>query len=151
MAAQTIQYPLTKFHFKVDLGDNKGDLSFQEVTGLEMTREKAEYRGGMDQSFIKQQIPGMKTFGELTLKRGTFAGNNDFFEWWNGSAQDKAPSRQNLNIRLLNAAGNAVMTWKVANAFPTKVTSTDLNAQNNEIAIETLVLAHEGIELEANK
>lgn len=145
MANQINDYPLTKFYFSVDIGQNL-KMSFQEVTGLEMTRDKAEYRGGMDTGFVKRQIPGMKTFGELTLKRGTTANNDDFFRWWNGE-NGLEPQRLDLSISLLDAKGDPAMTWVVRNAFPTKVTSTDLNAQNNEIAIETLVLAHEGITL----
>jgi phage tail-like protein len=139
-------YPLTKFHFRVNWGEE--DISFQEVTGLELTREIVEYRGGLDPSFIKQCIPGMKSFGELTLKRGTFTGNNDFFQWWNGqtnSENNGMPERRTVTISLLNSAQKAVMTWTIDRALPTKVTSTDLNAESNEIAIETLVLKHEGL------
>jgi len=143
MANTINEYPLTKFHFEVSWGS--GNMSFQEITGLEMTREKTEYRGGLDPGFVKQQIPGMKTFGALTLKRGTFAGENDFFEWWNG---DPMPERRNLTISLLNTSGTPVVTWKIARAFPTKVTGTDLNAGNNEVAIESIELAHEGIVIE---
>ena len=119
MANQINEYPLTKFYFRVNWGD--GDLSFQEVTGLDMTREKAEYRGALDPGFTKQQIPGMKSFGELTLKRGTFAGDNDFFDWWNGTESDPMPERRNITISLLNATGKPVVTWEISNAFPTKV------------------------------
>ena len=149
MATQNKAYPLTKFHFSVDWGD--GPMSFQEVTGLEMTREKAEYRGGLDKGFAKGQIPAMKTFGELTLKKGTFAGDNVFFDWWNGKGtEDGMPQRKQIIIQLKNPKGDSVMTWNVTDAFPTKVTSTELNAENNELAIETLVLVHEGISIEAN-
>lgn len=147
MASSINDYPLTKFYFSVDIKDSEINMSFQEVTGLEMTRDKAEYRGGLDKGFVKRQIPGMKTFGELTLKRGTTANNNQFFQWWEGTDNGLAPERRNLEIKLLNPKDEPVMIWSVRNAFPTKVTSTDLNAQNNEVAIETLVLAHEGIEI----
>ena len=143
MAENSNNYPLTKFHFQVDWGG--GNTSFQEVTGLEMTREKAEYRGGRDPEFVKQQIPGMKTFGALTLKRGTFSGDNDFFIWWEG---DPMPQKRNVTIILRDAKGDPVVTWIVRNAFPTKVTSTDLNATNNEVAVESIELAHEGIKIE---
>lgn len=144
MATHINDYPLTKFHFSVNWGP--GEMSFQEVTGLEMSREKAEYRGGLDW-FVKKQIPGMETFGELTLKRGTFAGDNDFFDWWNGTIDNPMPQPRDVTIILKDPAGNPVMIWKVKRAFPTKVTSTDLNATNNEVAVETLVLAHEGISI----
>jgi len=87
----------------------------------------------------------MKTFGALTLKRGTFSGDNDFFSWWEG---DPMPEKRNVTILLLNALGDPVVVWKVRNAFPTKVTSTDLNATNNEVAVESIELAHEGIRIE---
>lgn len=144
MANQISAYPLTKFYFGVDIGDDKR-MNFQEVTGLEMTRDKAEIRHGLDPGFVKRQIPGMKTFGELTLKRGTMANDITFFNWWNGTEQGLNPERRDVVINLLNPKGQTVMSWSVVNAFPTKLTSTDLNAQNNEVAIETLVLAHEGI------
>ena len=109
---------------------------------MEGTREKHEYWEGDNPSLIKKQIPAMKTFGELTLKRGTFQGHNEFFEWWEG---DPMPDRRDLIIRLLNPLGQTVVTWFVSKVFPTKFTSTELNAENNEIAVETLVLVHEGI------
>lgn len=142
-------YPLTKFYFKVSW-EGLEEMSFHEVSGLEMTREKAEYRGGLDKGFTKQQIPGLKKFGELTLKRGTFIDNNEFFEWWNGNDNDPMPERKDLTITLNNAKGDPLTIWKVVKAFPIKVTSTDLNAEKNEIAIETLVLTHEGITVTTN-
>ena len=141
------EYPLTKFYFSVDWG--RGDMSFQEVSGLEMTREKAEYRGGLDMGFIKRQIPGMKKAGDLTLKKGVFAGNSDFFKWWNGTNEDPLPERRDVTIILRDSASKPVMTWTVSQAFPTKVSSSELNAEKNEIAIETLVLTHEGIKVES--
>ena len=122
------EYPLTKFHFEVDWGKDKYS-GFQEVTGLEVTIEQVEYRDGKDPSFIKKRIPCMKSFGELTLKRGTFQGDNDFYRWLNGDdnpAQDGMPERRTLIITMKNAADKVVLTWQINNAFPTKVTATDL-------------------------
>ena len=148
MANKTEGYPLTKFYFSVNWGKKSGEMSFQEVTGLEMSREKAEYRGGMDKGFTKKQVPGLNNFGELTLKKGTFAGDDDFFKWWKGG-DDFTPERRDLNIKLRDSAGKIKMTWNVRKAFPTKLTSTELGAEKNEIAIETLVLVHEGISVKA--
>lgn len=135
------QYPLTKFHFRVEWGGQNG--SFQEVTGLAGEIKSVTYRSGDDKSFIKQQIPGMKSFGALTLKRGTFPNDIEFFKWWNSSP----PERRDLVIQLLNTNHNPVMTWKIIRAFPTKVNATDLNANNDEVAIESIELVHEGIEM----
>jgi len=56
--------------------------------------------------------------------------------------------RRDLTISLLNEAHEPVVVWKVRNAFLIKVQSTDLKADGNEVAIETLELAHEGLEIQ---
>jgi len=139
------EYPLPKFHFQVQWGGAK--IGFTEVTGLEVTTEKIEYRDGASKEYHKVRMPGMQTFGDLTLKRGVFAGDNEFYDWWNTVALNTV-KRRDITISLLNEAHEPVVVWKVKNAWPTKVTSTDLNASGNETAIETLVLAHEGLTME---
>lgn len=138
-------YPLTKFHFQVEWGGSK--IGFTEVTGLEVTTEKIEYRDGASPEYHKLNMPGMQTFGELTLKRGTFASDNEFYDWWNTAALNEV-ERRDITISLLNQNHEPVVVWKVKNAWPTKVTATDLNATTNEAAIETLVLAHEGLTIQ---
>ena len=136
---------MPKFHFQVQWGGTK--IGFTEVTGLEVTTEKIEYRDGASKEYHKIRMPGMQTFGDLTLKRGVFAGDNEFYDWWNTVALNTI-ERRDITISLLNEAHEPVVVWKVKNAWPTKVTSTDLNASGNEIAIETLVLTHEGLTME---
>lgn len=139
------EYPLPKSHFQVEWGGTK--IGFTEVTGLEVTTEKIEYRDGASKEYVKLQMPGMQSFGDLTLKRGTFAGDNEFYEWWNTVSLNTI-ERRDITISLLNEEHEPVVVWKVKNAWPTKVTSTELNATSNEVAIETLVLAHEGLTIE---
>ncbi|MES0328225.1 MAG: phage tail protein, partial [Gammaproteobacteria bacterium] len=128
-------YPLTKYHFSVDWGGTK--IGFTEVTGLEVTTEKIEYRDGASPEFSKKQMPGMQSFGDLTLKRGIFAGDNEFYDWWN-SVSLNTIERRDITVSLLNENHEPVVVWVIKNAFPTKVTSTDLNSTGNENAIETL-------------
>ncbi len=139
------EYPLPKFHFQVQWGGTR--IGFTEVTGLEVTTDKIEYRDGASKEYHKVKMPGMQTFGDLTLKRGIFAGDNEFYNWWNTVALNTI-ERRDITISLLNEQHDPVVVWKVKNAFPTKVTSTDLNASGNETAIETMVLAHEGLTME---
>ena len=138
-------YPLPKFHFQVDWGGTK--IGFTEATGLEVTTDKIEYRDGVSPEFVKTQMPGMQTFGDLTLKRGIFAGDNEFYDWWNTVSLNTI-ERRDITISLLNEEHEPVVIWKIKNAWPTKVTSTDLNSTGNETAIETLVLTHEGLTME---
>lgn len=86
----------------------------------------------------------MQKFSNITLKRGSFKGDNQFFEWWNTVQLNKI-ERRDLTIKLLNENLEPVVTWQVKNAWPVKVQSTDLKADGNEVAIETMELAHEGL------
>jgi phage tail-like protein len=139
------EYPLPKFHFEVQWGGTK--IGFTEVTGLEVTTEQIEYRDGASKEYHKIRMPGMQTFGDLTLKRGVFAGDNDFYAWWNTVALNTV-ERRDITISLLNESHEPVVVWKVKKAWPKKVTSTDLNASGNETAIEAMVLTHEGLTME---
>lgn len=139
------EYPIPKFHFQVDWGGTK--IGFTEVTGLEVTTEKIEYRDGASPEYSKIAMPGMQSFGDLTLKRGIFSGDNEFYDWWNTVSLNTI-ERRDITISLLNESHEPVVVWKVKNAWPTKVTSTDLNSTGNETAIETLVVAHEGLTIE---
>lgn len=139
------EYPLPIFHFEVQWGGTR--IGFTEVTGLEITTEKIEYRDGASKEYHKVRMPGMQTFGDLTLKRGIFAADNEFYDWWNTVALNTI-ERRDITISLLNESHEPVVIWKVKNAWPSKVTSTDLNASGNETAIETMVLAHEGLTME---
>ncbi|WP_378106725.1 phage tail protein [Chryseobacterium sp. sg2396] len=53
-------------------------------------------------------------------------------------------------MSLLDENGNPAVVWKVKNAFPVKLQSTDLKAEGNEVAVETLEIAHEGLTIENN-
>ena len=97
--------------------------------------------------YSKVKMPGMQKYGSLTLKRGMFQSDNEFYDWWNTVKQTKI-ERRDITISLLNEEHEPVMTWKVKNAWPTKVQSTDLKADGNDVAIETLELAHEGLTME---
>jgi phage tail-like protein len=136
------QYPVSKFHFQVEWGGSK--IGFTEVTGLEVSTEVIEYRDGASREYHKIKMPGMQKFSNITMKRGTFLGDNDFYNWWNTVALNTI-DRRNLIISLLNEKHEPVVVWNVKNAWPVKVQSTDLKADGNEVAIETIEIAHEGL------
>ncbi|NOT92939.1 phage tail protein [Ferruginibacter sp.] len=135
-------YPLPKFHFRVEWGGAK--IGFSEVSGLSVETEMAEYRDGSSPEFHKIKMPGMQKFGNITLKRGTFQGDNDFYKWWNTVALNTI-ERRDVTISLLNENHEPVVVWKIKNAWPSKVQSTDLKSDDNGVAIETIELVHEGL------
>ncbi len=136
------EYPLPKFHFQIEWGGTK--IGFSEVTGLDVETEVIEYRDGAMREYNKVKQPGMQKYGNITLKRGVFAGDNEFFNWWNTVKLNKI-ERRDVTISLLNENHEPVMVWKVKNAWPAKITSTDLKAEGNETAIESIELVHEGL------
>lgn len=136
----------TVFHFRVDWG--AATFAFSEVTGINEERQVIEYRAGTDPEYIAKKYPGMRKSGNITLKRGVTAGNNEFYEWYNATKLNK-PERRDIIISLLNEDHEPLMTWKVKEAFITKITSPDLKASGNEIGIETIEVAHNGFTIEA--
>jgi len=140
-------YPIPKFHFQVEWGGTK--LGFSEVSGLNVETDVIEYRDGVMPEYSKLKMPGMQKFGNITLKRGVFSKDNEFYDWWN-TVKLNTIERRDVIISLLNEEHAPVLTWKIKNAWPVKVQSTDLKADGNEVVIETLELAHEGLKLEMN-
>ncbi len=138
-------YPLPVFHFTVDFGGKR--QGFSEVAGLTQENQAIEYRDGAFKEYSSIKMPGIRKFSNITLKRGIFAKDNDFFNWLNTVKLNKV-ERRDLTISLLNEAHEPVMTWKVMNAFPVKVEGPQLKASGNEVAIESIELAHEGLTLQ---
>ncbi len=139
------EYPLPKFHFQVEWGGTK--IGFSEVTGLDVETEMIEYRDGASREYNKIKMPGMQKYSNITLKRGVFAADNEYYAWWNTVKLNKI-ERRDITISLLNENHEPVVVWKVKNAWPTKITSTDLKADGNETAIESIELAHEGLAIQ---
>lgn len=138
-------YPLPKFHFQVEWGGTR--IGFSEVSGLDVESEVIEYRDGASPEYVKTKMPGMQKFGNITMKRGTFQADNEFYTWWNTVALNTI-ERRDVTISLLNENHEPVIVWKVKNAWPTKVQSTDLKADGNEVAVESIELAHEGLTIQ---
>jgi len=138
-------YPIPKFHFRVEWGGTR--IGFTEVTGLEVSTDVIEYRDGASPEYSKIKMPGMQKFGNITMKRGTFAHDNEYYNWWNTHALNTI-QRRDITISLLNESHEPVVVWKVKNAWPVKVQSTDLKGDGNEVAIETIEIAHEGLTIQ---
>ncbi|MFZ9981223.1 MAG: phage tail protein [Cyclobacteriaceae bacterium] len=136
-------WPLPKFHFKVEV---EGGIvaSFQEVSGLDTEVDIIEYRHGDSPVFSVIKMPGLRKATDVTLKKGMFTGDINFFTWFNENLMNTI-ARKNVQIMLLNEKGEAQIVWTLTNAFPKQLQGTDLKSASSEVAVETLVLAHEGI------
>ena len=139
------QYPLPKFHFQVEWGGTR--IGFSEVQNLSFDVEVIEYREGSLVEHGSIKMPGRPKFSNIILKRGVVSGDNEFYDWWNSIALNKV-ERRDIIISLLNEAHEPVVVWKVRNAFPVKVTWSDLKASASEVVIESMEIANEGIVVE---
>ncbi len=137
-------YPLPAFHFRVEWGG--ANVGFSEVSGLTQEVQLIEYRQGNSPDSSSIKMPGLRKYNNVTLKRGIMAGDNDFFKWLSTVALNTI-ERRDLTITLLNESHEAVMVWSVLQAFPVKVEGPGLKATGNEVAIESMELAHEGLTL----
>jgi phage tail-like protein len=135
-------WPLAKFHFEVRWGT--AVLSFQEVSGLDVEAQPIEYRHGDSAVFSTLKVPGLKKFGNVTLKKGSMRSDNQFWDWFNQIKMNTI-QRVPVTISLLDEQGKPTMVWTLSKAWPTKITGTDLKAEGNEVAIETIEIAHEGL------
>lgn len=138
-------YPLPKFHFYVEWAS--ASIKFSEVSGLDREYEVIEYRDGASPEYSKLKMPGLQKYSNITLKRGVFAGDNEFFNWMN-TVKMNTIERRDITISLLNENHEPVMVWKVKNAWPTKIQSTDLKSDGNEVAIESMEIVHEGLRIQ---
>ena len=89
----------------------------------------------------------MQKFSNVTLKRGMFKGLESFVTWYDSIALNTV-ERRDVTIKLLNEQHQPVVAWKLKNCWPLKIQSTDLKADANETAIESMELVHEGLSIE---
>lgn len=134
-------YPHGKFRYTIEVqGMELG--GFSEVSGFDASIDVIEYREG-DKVQTSMKIPGLKKYGNITLKQGV--ADKDALYKWMETGFEKDVNRQTVTITLLDIEGKAAASWQVINAWPTKYTAPDFNATSSEVAVETLELAHEGM------
>jgi phage tail-like protein len=135
--------PLLSCNFLVEL-DGIAQAGFRECSGLDTTTEVVEHREGGDNLTVRK-LPGRPGYSDVTLKWGL----TDSAELWNWRLQvieGRAGFRRNGSVVVYDLSNRVeVARWNFVRAWPTKWEGPALNALGNEVAVETLVLAHEGI------
>lgn len=144
MATGSRNDPYSAFNFLVEI-DGVTVAGFSELTGLNTETDVIEYRTG-DLDITVKKLPGLKKFGNITLKRG-FTDSRELWEW-RKRVLDGRTERQSGSIVLLNEAREPAVRWNFREAWPRKWEGPAFNAKTNEVAVETLEIVCEGIELE---
>jgi phage tail-like protein len=140
----TRQDPYRNFRFRVEI-DGVQIAGFSEVAIGATTTDVIEYREGTDPSRIRK-LPGLTKYGNVTLKRGVTS-SLELFQWHKQVANGSiATNRKTVTIVVQDEAGADKARFVVADAWPAKYDAGDLNAKGNEVFIEELELANEGIE-----
>jgi phage tail-like protein len=148
--AEFRERPYSQFNFLVDLGTGDTEspqAGFQEVSGLGLEVNVAEYRVGNEKDNAPRKITGTYKVPDVTLKRGVI-GSLDLFEWLDQVRTGSQDALRTVTVQLQSEDHSAVVQeWKLTNARPTKYTGPSLNAKGTDVAIEELVLACERIDL----
>jgi phage tail-like protein len=141
--------PYANYNFQVTLtfsGNNPNvQGAFTEVSGLDAEVTPIEYRNGNEDITVRK-MPGLKKYTNIVLKRGVF-GDASVWNWILAGLNGNI-NRASGSIDLLDEQKNTVMQWKFTRAWPCKYTGPGLNAKNNEIAIESLEICHEGLSID---
>jgi phage tail-like protein len=140
-------WPLPKFYFAVQLGDD-ASINFQEVNGLESETKPIEYRHGNSPVFYPIKMPGLGRVGNVTMKKGIFVNDQRFWGWYNEIKMNTI-KRRTVVVNLLDETGTPKMVWTLNNAWPTKITGTDLKSEGNEVAVESVEIAFETLTVAA--
>ena len=130
------------FHFKVEFGQNSKtkDNRFQEVTGLSGEITTEELKEGGENRFIHRLPTGAK-YGNLVLKRG-YLEDSDVADWCRRAIEEFTFSPKDIVVTLLNEEHEPLVNWQFLRAYPVKWSVSDLKAQENGLAVESLELAY---------
>jgi phage tail-like protein len=134
--------PYKSFNFRVEI-DGIASADFSEASGLESETAVIDFRTGADR--VTRKLPGLTKFGNIVLKRG-ITQNADLWNW-RKTVVDGQAERKNGAVIILDDDGTEVVRWNFRNGWIAKWVGPSLNAASNEVAIETIEIAHEGLEL----
>ena len=145
MAAGQRKDPYKNYRFLLEF-DGIIQAGFSEATGLNITSDPIEYREGDEPPSVRK-LPGLIKHGNITLKSG-ISHSEALFTWRKQVEDGKIQqARKNVVVVLVDEKGAPWAGWNFTAAWPVKMEAPSFNATGNEVAIETIEIAHEGFEL----
>ena len=134
--------PYANYNFLIEI-DGITQAGFAEASGFDSSIDVHEYREGSDPTTVRK-LPGMTRYSNIVLRVGLTA-DRELYDWLLDAAQGTV-RRRNGSVIVLDSTGNEAVRWNFRNAWPARWNGPELSARGTDIAIETLELAHEGIE-----
>lgn len=144
-------YPLPVYNYRVEI--NGEAVAFSEVSGLSIGYETSTYKesptAGGAPGPRTMVVPGQRNTTKITLKKGIVRGASmkALYGWIKTIAINQV-EKKDVFIRLCDEKGDVVITWKVINAFPTKLDAPTFDAKSNDAAIESMELAADLVAIE---
>jgi phage tail-like protein len=144
-------YPLPSYNYKVEIGGVA--VAFSEVSGLTISHETTTYK----ESPVASGSPGPRVMHmpaqtppvNVTLKKGVVRGVSvPFLYAWISSTQVNQVDKRDVYIRLCDEKGDTVISWKLVNAFPTKLDAPSFSATSNDVAVESMELMGDTVMIE---
>lgn len=143
-------YPLPVYNYKVDIGSTT--VAFSEVSGLNVAYETTTYKESSTEAGKVSpkvfRMPAQAVTTTLTLKKGLVPSKNKtaLYDWISTISLNQV-EKKDITISLCDEAGKAVVTWKVINAFPTKLDVPTFDANSNDVAIESMELMADDVQI----
>jgi phage tail-like protein len=134
--------PFRGYNFAVEI-EGLVAGGFSEVSGLELEVETQDYREGGVNQFVHKRAGPVKYASNIVLKRG-MTDSKTLWNWYWDVTQGTI-KRKNVSILLMDESGEEKVRWNFEQAYPVKWSGPGLKAAANEVAIESLELAHKGL------
>ena len=135
------QKPFAAYHFTVEINGENISYPFRSASGLKIETAVIEYQeGGSD---IIRKLAGPTRYANIRLTRA-FTGDRSLFDWYAGTKKPN-PAKVNGRIIMFDQQGMRIAAWDFTSGFPVKWEGPDFDASKNEVAVETIEIAHEGL------
>ena len=143
MAVGERKDPYKNHRFLVEI-DGVAQAGFREVTIPETEQDVIEYREGNEPPGVRK-LSGLPKYGNAVLRWGV-TDSLDLYQWRKLVEEGKMnDARKNMAIVLINEEGQTTARWEFTAAWPARYAAPQLNALANEVAIEQMEIAHEGM------
>ncbi|MGR9014953.1 MAG: phage tail protein [Gammaproteobacteria bacterium] len=144
-------YPLPVYNYKVEIAGVA--VAFSEVSGLTIEYNTTTYTESQTTSGIAGSrtlhMPAQLKPVNITLKKGVVQTTSvaTLYKWISSTATNQI-EKKDIYVRLCDEQGKAVISWKVINAFPTKLDAPSFDAKSNDAAIESMSLMADSVTIE---
>jgi phage tail-like protein len=159
-ASSSERDPFLTYLYWVDIESLDISGGFRTVEGLETTVSSIPYRlSGVGLAHTPRSRPGLVGFGPVTFSKGLIRGSDTFADWIGklvpylraGQFERDPDFRVMISIYLKNhrtTFNNTIMKWDLHEAYPVKYMPVQgLDSMSSEVAIESLVVGYESLEV----